>query len=307
MHSSACSGGGVSGKCPGPSHIRCCVSGGSSSTGGRQQNTGTRPTQTNTPSNTHGRTAEGDGSDDKTINDGDSADSTAAPTTTTTATGGAYRVNTCPHLTTPENILRTPKGNPRQTPSIAYDREQGNPYRVVRDNYGNLPQNSKLRVSVPTTSNSHLHCLCANRFLALREAGLQAGYDFKVQSGWRLHRFQNSMEVYRRIMTERYGALGDREFRKRVAFKSPHETGLALDLGSPSPFTPSFSQKNNQLRSPAFAWLKANAHRFGITPYKHEPWHWECVIARESFASGKELWELYPGRFQADISLRVYE
>ncbi len=57
--------------------------------------------------------------------------------------------------------------------------------------------------------------------------------------------------------------------------------GLAFDLNSPKPFTPDFDHKPAMLKSEGFKWMKENAHTYGITPYKKEPWHWECVITRQ--------------------------
>jgi len=84
------------------------------------------------------------------------------------------------------------------------------------------------------------------------------------------------------------------------AFKSPHETGLAFDLGSPSPFAPVMAHAAAMRASPAYAWLKANAHKFGITPYKHEPWHWECVVSREAWVTGTEF-VAPPGAFNTRV------
>lgn len=65
---------------------------------------------------------------------------------------------------------------------------------------------------------------------------------------------------------------------------SPHRTGLAMDLyvGQAPGFGPDSSVDANryfQTRTPAYAWLVKNAHRFGFRPYAFEPWHWEWVGA----------------------------
>ena len=44
-----------------------------------------------------------------------------------------------------------------------------------------------------------------------------------------------------------------------------------------------------QKQTALFKWMKANAHKFGLTPYKKEPWHWECRLPYDSWASGEEF------------------
>jgi D-alanyl-D-alanine carboxypeptidase len=66
----------------------------------------------------------------------------------------------------------------------------------------------------------------------------------------------------------------------RRATCSPHRTGLALDLyvGAAPGYGPDSTQDPNrrhQVKTPAYRWLLANAHRFGFVNYPFEPWHWE--------------------------------
>ncbi|MDX9997479.1 MAG: M15 family metallopeptidase [Phenylobacterium sp.] len=61
---------------------------------------------------------------------------------------------------------------------------------------------------------------------------------------------------------------------------SPHRTGLAMDLyvGQAPGYGPDSSADPNRLymtRTATYAWLTANAHRFGFVNYPFEPWHWE--------------------------------
>ena len=74
---------------------------------------------------------------------------------------------------------------------------------------------------------------------------------------------------------------------KYKAFISPHETGLAIDFGSHG-LTPN-SSKEGQTNSALYKWLKDNAHRFGMTPYAAEPWHWEFRIPYEAWRDGEEF------------------
>ena len=65
--------------------------------------------------------------------------------------------------------------------------------------------------------------------------------------------------------------------------------GLATEL----------SHKNTMKKSEGFKWLKENAHKFGFSPYKYEPWHWEVLVPLQSFLTGAE--------FTKDYSVRVTE
>jgi D-alanyl-D-alanine carboxypeptidase len=67
---------------------------------------------------------------------------------------------------------------------------------------------------------------------------------------------------------------------------SEHHTGQAVDVASPGtrPLTAEFDS------SAAFAWLQANADRFGFSmPYgrgnrfgfEYEPWHWSQIATAE--------------------------
>ncbi|MET0294670.1 MAG: D-alanyl-D-alanine carboxypeptidase family protein [Phenylobacterium sp.] len=63
---------------------------------------------------------------------------------------------------------------------------------------------------------------------------------------------------------------------------SPHRTGLALDLyvGQAPGYGPDSSADPNRLymsRTATYAWMVANAQRFGFVNYPFEPWHWEWV------------------------------
>jgi len=184
---------------------------------------------------------------------------------------------------------------------VAYSAESGNPYRVPRDAFGDLPQTDARLVTVPSTNGvQRLHKVCAARFTAMAAAAKAAGIgDMKVASGWRAHPYHNDYNYYCAQMKIQYPSMTCREAGAVKAFKSPHETGLAFDLGSPSPFSPTMAQASRMTASAGFKWLRDNAHRFGITPYKHEPWHWECVITREAWALGCE--------FTANYNTRVRE
>jgi LAS superfamily LD-carboxypeptidase LdcB len=83
-------------------------------------------------------------------------------------------------------------------------------------------------------------------------------------------------------MRREYGSA--EEGRQWRAYKSPHETGLAVDFGSHGLYPSRSGQgpfglsNEQQKQTPFYKWLKANAHKYGITPYKLEAWHWEARI-----------------------------
>lgn len=61
---------------------------------------------------------------------------------------------------------------------------------------------------------------------------------------------------------------------------SAHQTGLAMDLNvgaAPGEDVASTSDVNRsfQAKTALYAWLVANAGRFGFVGYPYEPWHWE--------------------------------
>jgi LAS superfamily LD-carboxypeptidase LdcB len=178
-----------------------------------------------------------------------------------------------------------------------------NPYRVPRDAFGNIAQTDVRLVNIPSQGGNgqqKLHRVCAARFNAMAAAAKAAGIGtLAVASGWRPHLWRNSYTYYCQQMKAQYPTLTCQQAGAKRAFKSPHETGLGFDLGSPSPFTPAFAAETQMRASKGFAWLKANAHLFGITPYKHEPWHWECVITREAWDNGCE--------FTANYNIRLRE
>ena len=164
--------------------------------------------------------------------------------------------------------------------------------RVKVGDYARLPTSSPLLVNVPTTGSvqQRLHRLAAVRLLALSKAAAGAGFpNVTVASGWRPHRWK-SFEHYKEQMIARYGDFATG--RRWVAYNSPHETGLAIDFGSHG-LAPRSATNERQKQTRFFKWLVANAHRFGLTPYKNEAWHWEAKIPREAWVSGREFTEDY--------------
>ena len=84
---------------------------------------------------------------------------------------------------------------------------------------------------------------------------------------------------------------------------SPHETGLAFDIGNNGLIPETDPErggipKREQRNTTAHNWLKNNAHRFGITPLKTEPWHWEVLVPQANFSSGAEF---SPGNYNVRV------
>ena len=67
------------------------------------------------------------------------------------------------------------------------------------------------------------------------------------------------------------------------AFCSAHRTGLAVDLylGGGAPASSDDPNRLLQSKTPAYAWMVANAGRFGWVNYPFEPWHWEWTGAAQ--------------------------
>ncbi len=158
--------------------------------------------------------------------------------------------------------------------------------RVRVKNYGVLPGSSPLLVRVPGVGSRlvRLHVLAAAAFERMAAAVAEdLDLELKAASGWRRHRW-TSREHYESTMEEKFGSV--REGRKWVAYDSPHETGLAVDLGVGG-LKPSRRTAEEQRETPLHAWLVEHAHEHGWRPYKREPWHWEFPLSRLAWESGE--------------------
>lgn len=108
-----------------------------------------------------------------------------------------------------------------------------------------------------------------------------------VASGWRPHRWA-SREQYESAVISRYGSVAQGQVW--LAYRSAHETGLVLDLGSPPPMRPDKRWVDAQLQSNVYSWLMAHAPARGLRCYLPEPWHWELPLPAEVWrAAGPEL------------------
>lgn len=157
--------------------------------------------------------------------------------------------------------------------------------RVKVDNFGTLPGGSPLLKEVPGTRGKprKLHTLAAAAFSAMAVAVRRdLGIELLAASAWRRHRWR-SREHYEATLIAKYGSV--RAGRKWLAYNSPHETGLAVDLGVGG-LAPTRKTAAAQRKTPLHAWLVVHAHEYGWHPYKVEPWHWEFPLSQAAFKSG---------------------
>ena len=157
--------------------------------------------------------------------------------------------------------------------------------RVITKVFGTL-SDSRLLVPVPTTPGhpqQRLHILAAQAFIKMSEAAQKdLGFPLLCASGWRPHRW-DSWEQYVSFVTKKYGSL--KEGQKWLAFDSPHETGLACDMGCGG-LEPKKATIPQQLKTPLYKWLDQNEYLYGWSDYSREPWHKEYNIPLANYKSG---------------------
>jgi len=155
----------------------------------------------------------------------------------------------------------------------------------VRD-YGVLPGDSPLLVPVATCPGKQpqrLHVLAAGDFARMADAcERDLGISLLAASGWREHRWA-SRDQYEHFLVAKYGSV--ERGRVFLAFDSPHETGLAVDLGCGG-LEPKSATAAEQKKTNLYRWLVEHACEYGFHPYLVEPWHWEHPLSATSYASG---------------------
>jgi hypothetical protein len=157
--------------------------------------------------------------------------------------------------------------------------------RVKVSAYGTLRADSSLLVPVPAASPGakRLHTAAAAALARMSEAVVRdLGLTLKIASAWRAHRW-TSRAQYEAVLVQRFGSIA--EGKRWLGFDSPHETGLAIDIGVGG-LWPSRSTADAQRRQPLHQWLVARAWEFGWYPYKVEPWHWEFPLSLKAFKTG---------------------
>jgi hypothetical protein len=118
------------------------------------------------------------------------------------------------------------------------------------------------RIRVVKLGDSPIEIHTAEAFLAMQQAAAGVGIELYVLSGFRTRSEQAHLyRAWRRGWGNRAARPG----------RSNHESGRALDI---------------HLVPGAFAWLRANAERFGFRrTVPGEPWHWEFVSAPVAVAA----------------------
>ena len=157
--------------------------------------------------------------------------------------------------------------------------------RVKVRTYGPLRADSRLLLTVPGSSAGakRLHVLAAQAMKTMAVAiQRDLGIELKIASAWRAHRWQ-SREQYEAVLVTKFGSV--KEGKRWLAFDSPHETGLAMDIGVGG-LKPTRSTVDFQRKQPLHQWLVQHASEYGWYPYKTEPWHWEYPLSLEAFESG---------------------
>lgn len=140
----------------------------------------------------------------------------------------------------------------------------------------------------------------AEAFNLLHETALQeAGYEIVMTTAYRSYDFQEAL--YNNYVAK-YGQEQAETFSAQPG-KSEHQSGLAVDVSSPSV---NYQLTKDYINTKEGAWLNDNAHRFGfiirfkkgaedITGYMYEPWHIRYV----GITAAKEIYE-------KDITLEEY-
>lgn len=178
----------------------------------------------------------------------------------------------------------TKKGNPAIIKEAVPFKES----RVRVSDYGEVQQ--KLLVDVPSVRGRKIkiHKLAAKRLAMMNQAWIAENPgqpEIKLASGHRPHRWK-SKEEYNSMLLAKYGDI--KKGKRFLAYASPHETGLAIDIGN-NGLAPISKTNEKQKKTVLYKWLVANAHKFGFTPYKYEAWHWECRITKEAWETGNEF------------------
>ena len=123
-----------------------------------------------------------------------------------------------------------------------------------------------------------LRAEAARAFRAMQASARLAGVELVPISGYRTRSYQEG------LFSRAVGKYGSKQSAARWVAPpgySEHHTGLALDIGALE--SPETDVEATFEDTPAFVWLKGNAHRFGFEisfprdnsqGVSYEPWHW---------------------------------
>ena len=119
----------------------------------------------------------------------------------------------------------------------------------------------------------------AEALLAMQNAALADGVNLVVLSGFRSLAEQKAL--FFDVKAERNQSASERAKVSAPPGYSEHSTGFAVDLGDAA--APGSHLSQDFETTPAFAWLRQNAHKFQFTisftkgnaqGVNYEPWHW---------------------------------
>lgn len=145
----------------------------------------------------------------------------------------------------------------------------------------------------------HMRAEAARALEDLFAAAGEEGYDLRARSGFRSYNTQKSLfDGY----VQRHGREAADRFSARAGH-SEHQTGLAMDITSPSV---GLELKRSFGDTEEGRWVHENAHRFGfiiryprdgedVTGYVYEPWHLRYVGPRAAKAI-----------YEQDVTLEEY-
>lgn len=118
----------------------------------------------------------------------------------------------------------------------------------------------------------------ARAFRAMQRAAREAGVELVPISGYRTKSYQDGL--FARAI-RKYGSKESAARWVAPPGYSEHHSGLAVDIGALE--SPEADVETTFEDTPAFAWLKENAHRFDFEisfprdnpqGVSYEPWHW---------------------------------
>ena len=129
--------------------------------------------------------------------------------------------------------------------------------------------------TLPSTYGNGLTSTAKTAFNKMKAAAAEDGITLKIVSGFRSYEYQT--EVYNRNVNKEGKAKADTHSARPG--HSEHQAGLAMDINS-------LKQEFDQTAE--FAWLQANAYKYGFimrypqgktssTGYIYEPWHYRYV------------------------------
>lgn len=131
-----------------------------------------------------------------------------------------------------------------------------------------------------------LRAEAARAFRAMQASAQLAGVELVPISGYRTRSYQEG------LFTRAVGKYGSEQSAARWVAPpgySEHHSGLAIDIGALE--SPETDVETTFEHTPAFAWLKENAHRFGFEisfpkdnrqGVSYEPWHWRYTRTADS-------------------------